>query len=425
MKENWINGMKRKLEGHKMEPPTGLWEDISRQMGLSPEPVRQPATMKRWYWAAAAGILALVGFFAVYHDDNPDSSEPLLQSEAVVVSQPTEQTKYSESFSESSSQPVSEPTLPIKQVLQPTTPLLAQVPNHDKVAKQEDKAVIEWDEPSSESRQTEDSSSEISDPSSETVTLSSETAEVQQVSDKPQHISAWPEEMLSSEKTPISMVNSQLKRWSVGVNASGGLLAANNTVRTGRVYQSSIGASYTSTASIHPYSQQIFSSYTTTDFVSKHHLPVRFGLGVQYQLNNHLALLSGINYTRLSTEFSIPLYPNIHYDQKLHYLGIPVCLAWQFWSTSHFRFYLSGGAMVEKCVNADLEAGDISKKPWQWSVNAAAGAEYTFIRQLGVYLEPSLGYYFDDGTSLEHYYKEHPLAPSIEFGLRLHFNDKK
>ena len=76
--------------------------------------------------------------------------------------------------------------------------------------------------------------------------------------------------------------------------------------------------------------------------------------------------------------------------------------------------------MVEKCVSADVEVGSTSKKPWQWSVNAAAGAEYTFIPQLGVYLEPSLGYYFDDGTSLEHYYKEHPLAPSIEFGLRLH-----
>ena len=34
-----------------------------------------------------------------------------------------------------------------------------------------------------------------------------------------------------------------------------------------------------------------------------------------------------------------------------------------------------------------------------------------------------LGYYFKDGTSLEHYYKEHPLTPSIEFGLRLHLKE--
>jgi hypothetical protein len=206
----------------------------------------------------------------------------------------------------------------------------------------------------------------------------------------------------------------------VGVNASGGLLAANNSVRTDRLYShANIGDALDEKN----YHNTYTNSYTNTDFVSKHHLPVRFGVSVQYQLNPHLALLSGINYTRLSSEFSIPLYPNIHYNQKLHYLGIPVGLAWQLWSTSHVRFYLSGGAMVEKCVRADLEVGSTSKKPWQWSVNAAAGAEYTFIPKLGVYLEPSLGYFFDDGTSLEHYYKEHPLAPSIEFGLRLHLNE--
>ena len=64
------------------------------------------------------------------------------------------------------------------------------------------------------------------------------------------------------------------------------------------------------------------------------------------------------------------------------------------------------------------------EKPWQWSFNASAGAEYAITPLLGLYLEPSLGYYFHDGTSFEHYYKEHPLAPSIEFGLRLHILNK-
>ena len=53
-----------------------------------------------------------------------------------------------------------------------------------------------------------------------------------------------------------------------------------------------------------------------------------------------------------------------------------------------------------------------------------AGAEYSFTSLLGVYLEPSLGYYFDDGSTLEHYYKEHPMAPSISFGLRFNLNPR-
>ena len=76
--------------------------------------------------------------------------------------------------------------------------------------------------------------------------------------------------------------------------------------------------------------------------------------------------------------------------------------------------------MVEKCVSVAIDGDYTGKKPWQWSFNVAAGAEFSFTSLLGVYLEPSLGYYFSDGTQLEHYYKEHSLAPSIEFGLRMH-----
>ena len=249
-------------------------------------------------------------------------------------------------------------------------------------------------------------------------------------------IQEMPDEWLTERSSLASS-----RQWSIGVNASGGLLAANTFQRTDRLYSQHGTFTYNGDKSptgpagwaygkpengSDNYQGYYFVnnySYTLTEYVSKHHLPIRFGLSVQYQLNNHLALHSGISYTYLYSEFSIPLYQNLSYDQKLHYLGIPLGVTWQLWSTNRFHFYLSGGAMVEKCVRADVDGSSVSKKPWQWSVDAAAGAEYTFIRQLGVYLEPSLGYYFDDGTSLEHYYKEHSLAPYIMFGLRLHLNE--
>ena len=76
--------------------------------------------------------------------------------------------------------------------------------------------------------------------------------------------------------------------------------------------------------------------------------------------------------------------------------------------------------MLEKCLRYDTLIKHENEKPWQWSVNAAAGAEYSLSPQFGIYMEPSLGYYFDDGTSLEHYYKKHPWTPAIKLGLRLH-----
>ena len=49
--------------------------------------------------------------------------------------------------------------------------------------------------------------------------------------------------------------------------------------------------------------------------------------------------------------------------------------------------------------------------------------EYLPTHRFGLYLQPSLGYYFKDGTPLQHYYKQHPLAPSVEVGLRLHLKN--
>jgi hypothetical protein len=96
-------------------------------------------------------------------------------------------------------------------------------------------------------------------------------------------------------------------RWTVGLNASGGLLAA-NSVRAGRVYYSQEnkygysnysqkdmdGYAYYWGAiekSNDPYSSSYVSFYQLTEHISKHRLPVRFGLSLQYQLNPHVALL--------------------------------------------------------------------------------------------------------------------------------------
>ena len=434
MKEDWTEQLKRKLEGHKMPPPEGLWEDISKQMGFSAEPIRKPTAIKRLYWVAAAAILALVGFF-VFQNGN-DSEQPLLaevssqqpDSPQLVSTQPAPEQSASEL-------PVSGPSDSEHTVPQQSTshPILAlvqtQTSSRHEANQQETTA-----EPISE--ETESMLPEPAVPSSS----ENQQTEPSQTQNKQPHqenrIQELPDEWLTERSSLASS-----RQWSIGVNASGGLLAANTFQRTDRLYSQhgtftyngdksptgpagwAYGKAENGSDNYQGYYFVNNYSYTLTEYVSKHHLPIRFGLSVQYQLNNHLALHSGISYTYLYSEFSIPLYQNLSYDQKLHYLGIPLGVTWQLWNANRFRFYLSGGAMVEKCVRADVDGSSVSKKPWQWSVAAAAGAEYTFIPQLGVYLEPSLGYYFDDGTSLEHYYKEHSLAPSIMFGLRLHLNE--
>ena len=99
MKEDWTEQLRRKLEGHQMPPPEGLWEDISKQMGFSSEPVRKPTAIRHWKWTAAAVVLALVGFF-VFENGN-DSEQP--QQANAVSQQPISEQPVSE-------QSVSEPS---------------------------------------------------------------------------------------------------------------------------------------------------------------------------------------------------------------------------------------------------------------------------------------------------------------------------
>ena len=381
MKDDWAEKLKQKLEGHQKTPPAGLWEGISSEMGLQENPVSKTVTIKRWYWIVAALVLALVGFFVLYQFPQDESFPQVAQM-------PQEQEAPMTKTESTDNQPLA----------------LADSPqrNHTQVSPK-----IAGDTTSQVAEETPSQQVAEETPSQHVTEETSQQTSVvthrQQHSEEHHYTSHHP-----AKQPSVSVSDNQ---WSVGLNASGGLLAS-----TGK---SSMGHSYVYDGEyydpgVNSTTQPIPSS-TTYDVEAKHRMPVTLGLSVHYQLNACLALLTGVNYTYLYSEFSKPLYPNVYREQKLHYLGIPVGLSWLFWKTSGFSFYLSGSVMLQKCLN---------EKPWQWSVNASAGAEYAITPLVGIYLQPSLGYYFHDGTSFEHYYKEHPLAPSIEFGLRLHLSGK-
>ncbi|MBQ9229695.1 MAG: hypothetical protein IJ190_00790 [Prevotella sp.] len=359
MKEDWTEKLRQKLAGHEKTPPAGLWEDISKQMGFSTEPVRQPAVSHRWFWAVAATILLLAGFFVLYQ--HTDSEQPL---QAEVPQQPTQQPAPQQQ--EETDPTVKEPTR--------ETPVLAQVLSN---------------KPHHEIEQEEEKQEEPKSMVQETVTQK--------------------EEMKVTVQKEEEITHTSSHKWSLGINTSSGLLAANAVEQTNAF--SPMYSDHTLPSSMY---NGIETHVKETDYISEHHPPIRLGLNLHYQLTPRLMLYSGVNYTYLHSKFSVRSHPTDTYIQKLHYLGVPLGLSYRVWSAIRFQLYVSGGAMLEKCVN---------DKPWQWSINAAVGAEYHVTRLVGFYLEPSLGYYFNDGTSLEHYYKEHPLSPSIQFGVRLHLNE--
>ena len=386
MKKDWTYKLRQKLEGHQSSPPPGLWESISEQMGMAPEPVRKPILIRRWRWAAAAAILALVGFFVLYED----RSEKVEDIDVEWKMANEERNVSEEEKTEVNSEPV--------------RPMLAK-----QVEKRA--AVSEVVDAKDDEKKAE---TERKEADTQLVASADEKDSTTTERGKSSTASTEPADRPATDRLPVSLPltrKTKEAKWSIGLKGSGRLLAAHTDTRAERVYLYYSAPSYYGSSNGTAYAPSY--SYTITDHISEHYLPIRFGFSLRYQLAPRVALLSGVNYSYLYSRYGIPLYEETITQQRLHYLGVPLGVEYQLWKNPHFRVYVSGGAMLEKCLN---------ERPWQWSVDASAGAEYTFARQWGIYVEPSVGYFFKDRTSLQHYYKKHPVTPSIEIGLRMHLN---
>ena len=154
-----------------------------------------------------------------------------------------------------------------------------------------------------------------------------------------------------------------------------------------------------------PYQTELAKQYV------HHRQPVRFGLSLRYRLDSRWSIETGLTYTRLSSDITT-IVDDVATttEQRLNYLGLPLNISYELWRSRYFGLYVSGGGMIEKCLDASS---------WQFSLNGAAGAEYRLTDFFSLYAEPGIGYYFKDGSSTPTIYKDHPLNFNLSFGLRL------
>lgn len=411
MKEDWTDRIRQELEGFEMTPPEGLWEDICKQMDMPIEPAS--ASHKRWYWAVAAAILALAGFFTAYHYGDHSEATVLTAKSEIKAIESKENTEI-ESKTEPKTEPKAEAPQKAKSSVKatPSAKLMAFSTQKDEEAKAE--ITIEPEEPTETEVLAE--SGVQSEPEIQSDSVASVEEEKPQTSKPTKKAIDFPELM----PEPQVRTNNP-HEWAVGVNASGGVLTG-KTAHEDRIATNIDIEEQTEEKSKARNAMTDFYPHGDSDW--DHQIPIRLGLSVQYQLNDHLALTSGISYTYLYSEWGKAFHKNGGYEQMLHYIGVPLGVVWKLWSSKHLHFYLSGTVLLEKCISFKFRWQGSqtvnSVRPWQFSIRTAVGAEYAFTPQFGIYFEPSLGYYFNDGSSLRHYYKERPFAPSLDFGLRLH-----
>lgn len=161
-------------------------------------------------------------------------------------------------------------------------------------------------------------------------------------------------------------------------------------------------------------------------------LPLSFGVMARKNLNDRLALESGVVYTYLSTRFAASGSLSRKARLELHYLGIPLNLVLYAWNHPRWNVYFTAGGMVEKGLKSlyteqvcrEGQLGVLSRGERiggvQWSVNFSAGAEYRFYKTWSFYLEPRLSRYFDNNQPAS-YRTAHAWSVGLAGGIRYAF----
>ena len=167
---------------------------------------------------------------------------------------------------------------------------------------------------------------------------------------------------------------------------------------------------------------------------TKYGIPVSVGAGVRFELTPRWSLGVGLNYTNLSRTLQ-GTYTHVNEEGSIdnlvtstiknhqHYIGLPVNVYLDLIENKSINFYAYAGGTVERCLSDKYHilTNNIMHKEAvkgvQLSAAAGLGAEFMLGQYLGLYIDPSLRYYFDcdQPKSIR---TAQPLMFSAEVGLR-------
>lgn len=146
----------------------------------------------------------------------------------------------------------------------------------------------------------------------------------------------------------------------------------------------------------------------------RHAMPVTFTASARYSFTDRWSISGGLQYTYLHSDITENCRT---YAQNIHYLGIPLKASWTFWKAPVVEAYTSIGTTVELPVACRVD-GKSKNLPCQWSAGIGFGLQYNISRHFGIYIEPELNWYFENGSSIMTIRSERPQNIMIPVGIR-------
>lgn len=422
MKTNWQKDIHDRLGSYEKDAPEGLWEGISRRMpklndgGMLTDKPQRTAKFRMWRVAgvAVAASVALVIGYNFLGNDVQDN-----------INIPTNTTNHHNMLASNKKPIGNEPTgVCAEQATHSADDLLSEQPKLYKAY---------TEQPTLASASTETDVKEIGSKEENSKKENGQTEVKPEKREDNRMLRKNQDDALLAynDVTERSGSTDAPSRWSVSTGAMGGLGASGTTTAYGDyLVLSCPGGADTKDSPMLDMSSVNRDEETKTEY--EHHLPIRIGLSVAYALTDRLSISSGLTYTRLSSDIKDASRESKYIgEQRLHYVGIPVNVSYKVASSRWISLYGTAGVLAEKCVSGTTDEGyvenntmkytntqDISSKPLQMSVNAGVGIQFDIIDNVGIYAEPGLSYYFDDGSALQTIYKEKPLNFNLNVGVR-------
>ena len=422
MKTNWQKDIHDRLGSYEKDAPEGLWEGVSRELpklndgGMLTRKPQHNAAFRMWRVAgvAAAASVALVIGYSFLDNDTKDN-----------INIATNTTNHHNMLASCQKPIGNEPTgVCAEQATHSADDLLSEQPTLAKAS---------TEQPTLANASTETDVKEISS-KEENSKKDNGLAEVKpEKREDSRVLTKHTDDALLAYNDVTERRGSAdaSSRWSVSTGAMGGLGASGTTTAYGDyLVLSCPGVMDTKDSPMLDMNTINRDIETKTEY--DHHLPIRIGLSVAYALTDRLSIGTGLTYTRLSSDIKDASRENNYSgEQRLHYVGIPLNVSYKVASSRWISLYGTAGVLAEKCVSGTTDEGyvenntmkytntqDISSKPLQMLVNAGVGIQFDIIDNVGIYAEPGLSYYFDDGSALQTIYKEKPLNFNLNVGVR-------
>lgn len=403
-----------KLYDFEVEVSPDNWEAIEKRL---PHPSIQPAQRKWYYWAAAAvTAIAIVSSGLLWKETN-EQTKVFDQEQQLVYENPHDSVAVPQG--QDNAKDAGKKELIAKLIVkQPATngpAASAKRMESQPVLKEEEKPEIcddTNDEAASESGKQEQTAFSFS---------------THQVASPQIH-----EEKGDKEAAPEKTEVHRKRKWGVGMGV-GNLSTASNSGGFFRPSYSDAQAYGTSSL------LRGNATYLTSVPVQepkkqnvKHKPPLTFGVSASYKLGEKWSLQSGLLYSYMASEWDTNEKVNTENKQKLHFIGVPVSVAYKLAEWKRIQFYVSAGAKVEIGVGGQIRTDIYSssneklktltekkrmKEPY-FSVNGHIGASYPLLRFLSAYAEVGTDYYFDNGSDIETFHSDKPLNIGLQIGLR-------